>query len=169
MSEVKTKKKAEKVVVEKIPTLESQMVRDFGEDKLSQNAKSASMIARNFFNNGQEKFTAQDAHNVVMEQTGTNMSAHYPGTSYPESPLHRGLHALSKSETEETIEKEGQTIDLTARGQRGFLLKEGRVGLKKGGFYCKNPDVQYDIVEPSDLKIACETLVKNISNSRKVQ
>ena len=147
----------------------AQIIRDFGTDKLSLNAKAASIIGQNFFVNlKQEKFSAQDAVNMVLEQTNVDMSGCYPKSSYSESPLHRGFHAISKAETNETLDdKDGKKIDREARGVRGFIFKEGKIGLKKGGFYFPNPKMKYNRIEPADLKLACETLVSNIVERRR--
>lgn len=142
---------------------------DEGKDLATINAKCAFAIARYLIaNKGMEQFSSQDAHNVVLEQTSISLSDHYPHSSYSDCPLHKALHALSKGETRENRDiKDGKKIDSVARGLRGLLLKDNKVGLQQKGFYHKNPDPKfsryYKKVEPTELKIACETIVKNCS------
>ena len=144
-----------------------------GKDLATINAKCAFTIASHLImNKSMTQFRSIDAHNVVLEQTGVALSSHYPRSSYSDSPLHKALHALSKGETRERKKnKDGTYIDKVARGVRGLLIKDIKVGLQQKGYYHKNTDAKfhkyYKKVEPNELKAACETIIRNCSRIKK--
>ena len=139
-----------------------QVVRDFGTDKHSQNAKDMTEIIGYVFNTqGEKQFNSDYIRKMVLKYTKVDISALYP-KDYPCSSVHTALHALSKNETdEENDNKDGKKQDTFARGIRGFLWKAPRVGLKYPlGFYQKNPTVDYPSgVTESQVKAACQRIV----------
>ena len=144
-----------------------QLVRPFGKDKLSQKAQAAFVIAKHLLSQ-EESFSSQDAIAVVLKKTSVDLLAVYPNSAFAGSPLHEGLHAISKGETLEKDDKEdGSIVDRFARGERGLIFKEGKVGPSQKGRYHRNPKRRYKSPTPAELKKACETIVSLISSKRK--
>jgi len=125
------------------------------------------VIARYFHQIGQHEFTPRDALNLVTEKSGENLEEMFPGAKYSNSPLHKGFHALSKGETKEVDEAVGEDgtvrlVDRFARGARGVVKKDVKVGLKHDGKYYTNaeqyPDFYTEVTEPT-LIAACNELI----------
>ena len=55
----------------------------------------ARAVTKYFASKGLKKFNAKQAHDVVIEFGGVNLSQVYKG-HYPDSPIHIGLHILHK-------------------------------------------------------------------------
>lgn len=144
-----------------------------GTDKATQNAKAALAISRYLtVNKKADSFTSNDARQVVLEQTNVDLAGFYPGSSYSDSPLHKGLNALSKPETGEVLkDKDGNEYDSVARGARAILKKTGKVGLCQTGRYYRNTSKSYDKwfekITPAELKSECDILVANSRANKK--
>ena len=113
----------------------------------------ARAVTKYFASKGLKKFNAKQAHDVVIEFGGVNLSQVYKG-HYPDSPLHQGFHAISKNETKEVKgTKGGEPQDSFARGERALILKDKRVGIAiEDGYYHPNPSIEYQKIDLPDLK-----------------
>jgi hypothetical protein len=85
----------------------------------------------------------REYHDFIEKETGKSMIKNFP--SYPDSPTHRGMHRLSKAETNQANEKnkDGKVdlIDSFARGERELFRKDPRVSIsyESTGKYYANP------------------------------
>lgn len=124
-------------------------------------------IIRFFFaNKKQDRFSGNDALNLVIEKAGHDYRKGFP--AYPDSPLHRGLHACSKNETHEVApNKDGKLVDTFARGIRAYCFKEDRVGKNDSRFYSPNPKTQYDRISDDDLKAVMLAVAAKLPDGRK--
>lgn len=180
---MKTKEKTDQVIVTKkeepkvsflsYDEENPQIIKGFdGTDKDTQNAKASLVIARHLcVNKGQPSFSSNEARLVVLEQTQIDLALFYPNHAYSYSPLHKGLHAISKTATREVSEDNGVITDSVARGARGILKRDGKVGLKQTGRYYKNDEGKmkeyWKSVTPEELKEACMVIIKNSRGNKK--
>jgi hypothetical protein len=148
----------------------SQEVIPFGKDKLSVAAEAMYLLcSRRIERLKQKKILATEIVADFKHFTNIDMTKVYDGSSegrkWPNSPIHQGLHAISKGETEEFADAE-KTKDGFARGARFLIFKTKRVGLNNG-YYEKNPNRKYK--DPSDdlLKTMCKKVVANIPQTQK--
>jgi len=136
-----------------------QLVREFGTDAHSLNAKAMyHAFCYLFTNKKMEKVHSNHLIQLVQKNTGKDIYALFHN-DFPDSPIHRGAHALCKNETLEKTEKEGAITDRFARGERGLVLKEGKVGPKSKGYYFPNPAKNYPKIEPHALKRELQGLI----------
>lgn len=101
----------------------------------------------------------------VKKHTGIDLSSVFKGR-FPDSPLHRGMHACSKQETNQsrTDKATNRLKDTFARGARGLILRDSRVGPGTKGFYYPNPLFDYELqnITEADGKARSNELVRMI-------
>jgi len=142
------------------------IVRAFGSDYASCQARAMYYCAAYFAKTGISTFTAPEICDFVKHRTGIDFRELYK--AYTDSPIHQGLHRLSKGVTNEVTEtKDNKVIDTFARGVKDALFKTRKVSIKGRGCYILNPKHKYpDVLESqvnAALKEMCErnTRVKN--------
>lgn len=140
-----------------------QVLIDFGNDKHSKNAKNMLRIFSHLVVSRKvDSLHSLDFVNFVKLHTTQDFQILYP--SFPDSPLHQGLHALAKTETEETRKsKDGKIVsDSFARGARALIYKDQYVGPKRKGSYHKNPKhsaIYQKYSDRAEAIIACKAIV----------
>lgn len=132
-----------------------QQVRAFGKDKQSLKARAAfHLFSFCIVNLKMSAVHPKKVLSLVTQILGFDMHSLYPGSKYPDSPIHQGFHCCSKGETNETkVSKEGVVTDTFARGQRMLFLKDVKVGLASDGMYRPNPNVEYLEQNEKELKV----------------
>lgn len=165
----KTAKKTEKTEQSQVsyaPLVENtpQVVMSFdGKDKGTMHARAMYMIAQYLIvNKGLDKFNTSLANATVKQYTGVDFHALFVVSDAGSSPVHQGLHRISKSETKGEIKptKDGKILDTFARGARQLLTKDRLVGCKTpDGFYHKTVGVKYVKQDPREFKAVLSTLL----------